>query len=159
MLSKALLSKTLLRPTPLLRQTLVSAPTRAISLLINDQGLEEDQRLIQRTAYEFAEQELAPKAAEWDETKHFPMDVYKRAAELGFAGIYVNEKYGGCGLSRLEATLIFEGLATGCVGSSAYISIHNMCAWMIDQFGNEEFLRSEAKRCVVRFPHSCCFPK
>jgi alkylation response protein AidB-like acyl-CoA dehydrogenase len=70
------------------------------------------------------------------------MDVYKKAADLGFAGIYVNEKYGGCGLGRLEATLIFEGLSTGksykikfklgCVGSSAYISIHNMCAWMID---------------------------
>jgi isobutyryl-CoA dehydrogenase len=66
------------------------------------------------------------------------MDVYKKAADLGFAGIYVDEKYGGCGLGRLEATLIFEGLSTGCVPSSAYISIHNMCAWMIDQFGNEE---------------------
>lgn len=89
------------------------APRRSISLLINDQFLEEDQRLIQKTAYDFAEQELAPKAAEWDETKHFPMDVYKKAAELGFAGIYVDEKWGGCGLGRLEAALIFEGLATG----------------------------------------------
>jgi alkylation response protein AidB-like acyl-CoA dehydrogenase len=86
---------------------------RSISLLVNDQFLEEDQKLIQKTAYDFAEQELAPKAAEWDENKHFPMDVYKKAADLGFAGIYVDEKWGGCGLGRLEATLIFEGLATG----------------------------------------------
>lgn len=77
-------------------------------------------------------------AAEWDETKHFPLDVYQRAAEMGFAGIYVSEEYGGCGLGRLEASLIFEALATGCVGSSAYLSIHNMCSWMIDTYGNEE---------------------
>lgn len=69
--------------------------------------------MIQHTAYEFAASELEPHAAEWDEKKHFPMDVYKRAADVGFAGIYVDEKYGGCGLGRLEATLIFEGLATG----------------------------------------------
>ena len=100
--------------------------------MVNDQCLDEEQKLIQKTAYDFANQELAPNAAEWDEKKHFPMDVYKRAADLGFAGIYVDEKYGGCGLGRLEASLIFEGLSTGCVGSSAYISIHNMCAWMID---------------------------
>jgi isobutyryl-CoA dehydrogenase len=81
---------------------------------------------------------LEPFASEWDENKHFPKDTYKRAAELGFGGIYVNEAYGGCGLGRLEASLIFEGLATGCVGSSAYLSIHNMCAWMIDTHANEE---------------------
>ncbi len=84
-----------------------------MSLLINDQFLDEEQKLIQKTAYDFAERELEPFAAEWDEKKHFPMDVYKKAAELGFAGIYVDPKYGGCGLSRLEASLIFEGLSTG----------------------------------------------
>lgn len=116
MLSKAF---TALRQTAprLLRQTasLTQVPARSVSLLVNDQFLEEDQKLIQKTAYDFAEQELAPKAAEWDETKHFPMDVYKKAADLGFAGIYVDEKWGGCGLGRLEASLIFEGLATGKV--------------------------------------------
>ena len=86
---------------------------RSISLLVNDQFLDEEQKLIQKTAYDFAERELEPFAAEWDEKKHFPMDVYKKAAELGFAGIYVDPKYGGCGLSRLEASLIFEGLSTG----------------------------------------------
>ena len=88
-------------------------PKRSVSLLINDQFLDEEQKLIQKTAYDFAERELEPFAAEWDEKKHFPMDVYKKAAELGFAGIYVDPKYGGCGLSRLEASLIFEGLSTG----------------------------------------------
>lgn len=87
-------------------------------------------------AYKFAEEELAPHAQEWDRTKEFPIHVYKDLAELGFAGIYVSEESGGCGLSRLEASLIFEALSTGCVGSSAYMSIHNMVAWMIDKYGN-----------------------
>jgi len=79
---------------------------------------------------------LEPKASEWDETKEFPVEVFKEAAELGFGGIYVSEENGGCGLGRLEASLIFEALSTGCVGCSAYISIHNMVGWMIDQFGS-----------------------
>ena len=110
-----MLSKITSRIIPLAKKSspFTSFSRRSISLLVNDQFLEEDQKLIQKTAYDFASQELAPKAAEWDENKHFPMDVYKKAADLGFAGIYVNEKYGGCGLGRLEATLIFEGLSTG----------------------------------------------
>lgn len=107
---------------------MMGVPRRSVSLLINDQGLEEDQKLIQKTAYDFADQELAPNAAEWDEKKHFPMDVYKKAAELGFAGIYVDEKYGGCGLGRLEATLIFEGLATGKPKS---ILINYRLRWLV----------------------------
>ena len=89
-------------------------------------------------AYDFAATELAPHAAEWDKTKHFPVEKYKLAAEQGFGGIYVSEENGGCGLGRLEASLIFEALSTGCVGSSAYLSIHNMCAWMIDKYGTKE---------------------
>ena len=114
MLSKAFTAVRQTAPR-FLRQgvVLTSTPKRSVSLLVNDQFLEEDQKLIQKTAYDFAEQELAPRAAEWDENKHFPMDVYKKAADLGFAGIYVDEKWGGCGLGRLEATLIFEGLSTG----------------------------------------------
>lgn len=99
---------------------MASMPRRNVSLLVNDQFLEEDQKLIQQTAYQFAETELRPNAAEWDEKKHFPRDVYKRAAELGFASIYVSEKNGGCGLGRLEASLIFEGLATGNNSLSLY---------------------------------------
>lgn len=79
-----------------------------------------------------------PNAAEWDEKKHFPKDVIKEAADYGFAGIYVKDDVGGVGLGRIEASLIFEALSTGCVGTSAYISIHNMCSWMIDTYGTEE---------------------
>lgn len=93
--------------------------------------------MIQQTAYNFAKSEIDPFADNWDEKKHFPMDMFKKAAELGFGGIYTSEEYGGCGLGRLEASLIFEALATACAPSSAYISIHNMCCWMIDAFGNE----------------------
>ena len=88
-------------------------------------------------AYKFAAEELEPHAAEWNKTKYFPVDKFKLAAELGFGGIYVSEESGGCGLSRVEASLIFEALATGDVGSSAYMSIHNMCAWMIDSYGTQ----------------------
>ena len=83
-------------------------------------------------AYKFAAEKLEPNAAKWDVTKEFPIDVYREAAALGFASIYVSEENGGCGFTRLEASLIFEALSTGCVGSSAYLSIHNMVAWMLD---------------------------
>lgn len=128
MLSKAFSALRSTAPR-VLRQNaaLTTLPRRSVSLLVNDQFLEEDQKLIQKTAYDFAEQELAPKAAEWDETKHFPMDVYKKAADLGFAGIYVDEKWGGCGLGRLEATLIFEGLATG---KEKILSRYRVC-WLL----------------------------
>ena len=88
--------------------------------------------MIQEMAYKFAAEELEPNAAEWDKTHYFPVDKFKMAADLGFGGIYVSEENGGTGLNRVEASLIFEALSTGCVGTSAYISIHNMCGWMID---------------------------
>ena len=94
--------------------------------------------MIQEMAMNFSKTQLMPNAAEWDEKKHFPKDVIKQTADIGFAGIYVGEEYGGSGLGRLEASLIFEALSTGCVGTSAYITIHNMCAWMIDTYGTEE---------------------
>ena len=131
----AMRSSRLQSTSPLLA---ASQAKRNISLLINDQFLNEDQKMIQQMAYDFAKAELEPHAAEWDRTKHFPVDKYKLAAEQGFAGIYVSEENGGCGLGRTEASLIFEALSTGCVGSSAYISIHNMCAWMIDVNGTKE---------------------
>ena len=77
--------------------------------------------MIQEMAYGFAKSELEPFASEWDKTKHFPMDVYKKAAELGFGGIYVSEEQGGCGLGRLEASLIFEALSTGKRETTSYI--------------------------------------
>ncbi len=102
-----------------------------------DFELNEEQRAFQDMARSFADQELAPHAAEWDEHCTFPVATLRAAAKLGFAGIYVREDQGGAGLSRLDAALIFEELATGCTSTAAYLSIHNMVAWMIDAFGTE----------------------
>ena len=99
--------------------------------------LSEDQSLIQDAARKFAEDRMKPHAAEWDENKVFPEDVLREAAEMGFAGIYVRDDVGGSGMSRLDAALIFEQLARGCTSTAAYISIHNKCAWMIDNWGSD----------------------
>ena len=101
-------------------------------------SLGEDQIAIREMAQSFARDRLAPRALEWDEKKHFPVDVIRETAALGMAAIYVREDVGGSALSRLDAALIFEALATGCPAISAFISIHNMCAWMIDSFGSEQ---------------------
>ena len=103
-----------------------------------DFALTDDQRAIQDAARQFAEAELAPHSAEWDETKHFPVDVMKQAAEMGFCGIYTGEEHGGMALGRVEAALIFEELSRGDVSTAAFISIHNMAAWMIDKFGSDD---------------------
>lgn len=100
--------------------------------------LTEDQRAIQEMAQRFTADAIAPNAAHWDEQHHFPRDVVKTAAELGFGAIYVSEESGGIGLGRLEAALIMEAMAYGCPSTSAFISIHNMAAWMIDRFGGAE---------------------
>ena len=100
-------------------------------------ALNEDQRAIQEAARAFAEAEFAPHSALWDEEKIFPVAVMRKAAELGFAAIYVAEEMGGSGLKRLDAALIFEELARGDVAVSAFISIHNMASWMIDRFGSD----------------------
>ncbi|MCB1545972.1 MAG: isobutyryl-CoA dehydrogenase, partial [Rhodoblastus sp.] len=93
---------------------------------------------IRDMALDFAREKLAPHALEWDEKKHFPVDTLREAAALGMGGIYIRDDVGGSGLGRLDAALIFEALATGCPTIAAYISIHNMCAWMIDNFGSDE---------------------
>jgi alkylation response protein AidB-like acyl-CoA dehydrogenase len=103
-----------------------------------DFALTDDQRAIQDAARQFAEAELAPHSAEWDESKHFPVDVMKLAAEMGFCGIYTGEEHGGMALGRVEAALIFEELSRGDVSTAAFISIHNMATWMIDKFGSDE---------------------
>jgi alkylation response protein AidB-like acyl-CoA dehydrogenase len=103
-----------------------------------DFALTEDQRAFFDTARDFAGKELAPNAAQWDAEAIFPVDTMRKAAELGFAGIYVRDDVGGSGLNRLDAALIFEALSMGCTSTAAYISIHNMASWMIDTFGNDE---------------------
>ncbi|MFC0203740.1 acyl-CoA dehydrogenase family protein [Novosphingobium soli] len=101
-------------------------------------GLTEDQLAIQDTARKFTADRITPFAAEWDEAHHYPVDVWKAAGELGFGAIYVTEESGGIGLSRLDAALIMEAMSYGCPATSAYISIHNMGAWMIDTFGDQQ---------------------
>ncbi|WP_067702126.1 acyl-CoA dehydrogenase family protein [Nocardia jejuensis] len=99
--------------------------------------LDDDEKAITDTARSFADELLAPNALEWDEHKHFPIDVVRKAGSLGMGGIYIREDVGGSGLRRLDAVRIFEQLSTGCPAIAAYISIHNMVAWMIDSYGDE----------------------
>ncbi|WP_020499215.1 acyl-CoA dehydrogenase family protein [Sciscionella marina] len=99
--------------------------------------LSEEQRALRDTTTEFAAEHLAPHAVEWDQTKHFPVEVLRKAAQLGLGGLYLPEKFGGAALGRWDGTLVFEALAGGCPSIAAYVSIHNMVATMIDQFGDE----------------------
>ncbi|MBI1341093.1 acyl-CoA dehydrogenase [bacterium] len=108
--------------------------------------LTEEQVLIKETAAAFAADRLRPHAAEWDETKHFPIDVIRSAAELGLGGIYAREDVGGSGLTRLDAVLVFEELSKGCISTAAFLSIHNMCTWMVDTFGGDDLRRQWAPR-------------
>ena len=105
-----------------------------------DFNLNEDQKAIQLLAKDFAQKELAPYASHWDEKKIFPKKTIQKSAELGFCGLYIKEDVAGIGLSRLDSSLIFEEMAKVCPSTTAYISIHNMVAWMIDEFGSD-FLR------------------
>jgi hypothetical protein len=122
-----------------------------------DFELSEEQRAIRETARAFAADRLAPNAARWDEEKVFPEAELRAAAALGFGGIYIADDVGGSGLSRLDAALIFEELAAGCTSTAAYISIHNMAAWMIDCFGDEAQRRRFLPRlCTMEHFASYC---
>jgi alkylation response protein AidB-like acyl-CoA dehydrogenase len=101
-----------------------------------DFDLSDEQRAFQETARQFAVDEWLPHAPGWDQREEFPVEALRKAAALGFAGIYVRDQFGGSGLTRLDAALIFEELATACASTAAYLSIHNMAAWMIDRFGD-----------------------
>lgn len=103
-----------------------------------DFELSEEQQAIQDMAISFANDRLAPNAMEWDANGHFPVDVLREMAALGFAGIYLSDEHGGSGLSRLDAAIIFEALSTGCTSTAAFMTIHNMASWMIDRFGSDE---------------------
>jgi alkylation response protein AidB-like acyl-CoA dehydrogenase len=110
--------------------------------------LPEATRELREVALAFARDRLAPQAQEWDEAKHLPVDVLREAAGLGMAALYVREESGGAGLTRLDAAVVFEALATGCPTVSAFLSIHNMVAWMIDRFGTDA-QRAEWLPCLV----------
>lgn len=104
-----------------------------MSLMFDDERI-----MIRDMARRFAEDRLLPHSEAWDRDSHFPVDVIKSAGGLGFAGIYVGEEFGGSGLTRTDAALIFEQLSYGDVSTAAFISIHNMASWMIDTFGSRE---------------------
>ncbi|GAA2822490.1 acyl-CoA dehydrogenase family protein [Kitasatospora sp. CM 4170] len=99
--------------------------------------LTEDQRAVADTTRAFADEYLAPHAVEWDRAKHFPVDVLRKAADVGLAGVYVREDVGGSELSRADGVVAFEALATGCPSIAAYLSIHNMVGWMVDRYGTQ----------------------
>ncbi|XP_023324562.1 isobutyryl-CoA dehydrogenase, mitochondrial [Eurytemora carolleeae] len=100
-------------------------------------GLTDEQKECQSLALNFAHNEMFPQMAKWDQESIFPVEVLRKAAELGFGAVYTSEEYGGTGLSRLDASIIFEALSQGCVSTSAYLTIHNMVTWMIDRYGTE----------------------
>ena len=100
-------------------------------------ALPESALALRETALDFARSRIAPGALAWDRDRHLPLDVLREAAALGMAGLNVREAHGGAGLSRLEAVVVFEALATGCPSISAFLSIHNMVAWMLDRWGSD----------------------
>ncbi|KAL7630697.1 UNVERIFIED_CONTAM: hypothetical protein RMT77_016814 [Armadillidium vulgare] len=100
-------------------------------------GLSDEQKAIQEVALNFAKNEMRPKMEKWDEDEEFPVDTLRAAAALGFGAVYAKEEFGGTGLSTVEGSIIFEALAQGCASTAAYISIHNMCTWMVDEFGTD----------------------
>ncbi|MBL1420230.1 MAG: acyl-CoA dehydrogenase family protein [Alphaproteobacteria bacterium] len=102
-----------------------------------DFKLTDDQTAFKDLAKSFADENLAPNANEWDQQQHFPKDILRQAATLGFGALYTSETHGGTGLTRLDSAIIFEQLATGCPSTTAYLSIHNMVTWMIDSFGTD----------------------
>ncbi|HHK8637088.1 TPA: acyl-CoA dehydrogenase family protein [Vibrio parahaemolyticus] len=103
-----------------------------------DFELNEDQRAFADTAQQFSLERLAPMAAEWDEKQNFPKDVLREAGELGFLSLYTPEEHGGLGLSRLDASIVFEQLSMGCTSTTAFMTIHNMVSWMVASFATED---------------------
>mmetsp|Transcript_15851 Transcript_15851/g.27920 ORF Transcript_15851/g.27920 Transcript_15851/m.27920 type:complete len:431 (+) Transcript_15851:175-1467(+) len=134
------------------RRTLHTPPS--ISPLV---GLDEDGAAMYEVARAFSDNELAPHAARWDEEELFPVDTLRQAASLGFAGLFVAPEHGGSGVSRLHGALVFEALATGCVSTAAYLTIHNMVGWMIGTFGtDEQKSRFLPKLCTMEALGSYC---
>ena len=109
-------------------------------------ALNADHIAVRDMAKSFADARLAPNAIRWDETEHFPTDVLREAAALGMAAIYVGEQHGGSGMTRLDATLIFEALSTGDPRIAAFLSIHNMVSWVVEGFGSPELKRAYLPR-------------
>ena len=103
-----------------------------------DFSLSSEQTAIFDMAYEFGQEHIAPFARDWEKQGTIPKELWPKVAQLGLGGIYVSDEMGGSGLSRLDATLVFEALAMACPSVSAFLSIHNMCGGMIDRYGDPE---------------------
>jgi alkylation response protein AidB-like acyl-CoA dehydrogenase len=103
-----------------------------------DFALSEEQQAIFDMAYAFGQEHIAPHAAQWETEGTIPRDLWPKLAELGFGGLYVSEASGGTGLGRLDATLVFEALSMACPSVASFLSIHNMCAAMLDKFGSAD---------------------
>lgn len=101
-------------------------------------GLDEDLLEFQTVAQQFAANEMAPHAAKWDAEHHFPYETLQQAAGLGFGALFADPDFGGSGMNRLSGSIIFEALAAGCTSTTAYLTIHNMCAGMVDKFASAE---------------------
>src|SRR3569623_2918638 len=122
-------------------------------------ALNEDQIAIRDIALAFAAEKIAPHALRWDEEKQFPVEVMREAATLGMGGIYIRDDVGGSAMTRFDAALIFEALATGCPTVSAFISIHNMASWKIDAFGSDSQRQKWLpKLCTKELIASYCLP-
>ncbi|HHG3519053.1 TPA: acyl-CoA dehydrogenase family protein [Vibrio parahaemolyticus] len=114
-----------------------------------DFELNEDQRAFADTAQQFSLERLAPMAAKWDEKQNFPKDVLREAGELGFLSLYTPEAHGGLGLSRLDASIVFEQLSMGCTSTTAFMTIHNMVSWMVASFATEDVRAKYCPRLVT----------
>ncbi|WP_025604911.1 acyl-CoA dehydrogenase family protein [Vibrio parahaemolyticus] len=114
-----------------------------------DFELNEDQRAFADTAQQFSLERLAPMAAEWDEKQNFPKDVLREAGELGFLSLYTPEAHGGLGLSRLDASIVFEQLSMGCTSTTAFMTIHNMVSWMVASFATEDVRANYCPKLVI----------
>ena len=110
----------------------------AVGSILVDFNLTEEQLAIKAMASSFAQKNFQPNAGTWDQEEIFPRLELQMAAELGLAGIYISEEVGGAGLTRIDAAIVFEELAAACPSTAAYLSIHNMVAWMVDHFGNDD---------------------
>ena len=113
-----------------------------------DFELNEDQRAFSDAARQFAQEKLAPMAAEWDEQQIFPKEVLRQAGEMGFLSLYTPEKQGGLGLPRLDASIVFEQLAMGCTSTTAFMTIHNMVTWMVASYASEEVQRAYCPKLI-----------
>ncbi|MBD0021218.1 acyl-CoA dehydrogenase family protein [Gordonia sp. (in: high G+C Gram-positive bacteria)] len=124
----------------------MSSGTATFDHALGPDALDDDARVIAETAAAFAAKKIGPYALDWDEKHHFPVDVLREAAELGMAAIYCSEDVGGSGLTRLDGVRIFEALAHADPAVGAFLSIHNMCTWMVDQYGTDEQRRTWVPR-------------